>query len=219
MNEVGDVRGDEIERLAYLRRENGRFCDVTDRPGTYMEASGELVEMQDARLAWVPIAREALLRTAGSYNGYITYRDLAEELQNKSGIRTKQLTHHWIGKVLGIVSSDCHRLNEPLLSSLCVQQNGSVGAGYGVALDATYGGPRCADLDLAAAEERLKCYGYFGAQMPEDGGRPTLTPMLVATRNKKATPSRTRAATEDVRGICPLCHVRLPSSGVCGSHD
>jgi hypothetical protein len=192
---------------------------MTDRAGAFREASGEPVEIQDARLAWVPIARESLVRTAGEYNAYITYSDLAEEVQRKSGIRTKQLTHHWIGKVLGIVSKECYRSNDPLLSSLCVQQNGSVGAGFGVALDETYGGPRPEDLDLAAAEERLKCYGHFGAQLPADGGQPALTPMLVALRHKKATPARTRTATEEVREICPLCHVRLPSSGVCGSHD
>jgi RNA polymerase subunit RPABC4/transcription elongation factor Spt4 len=175
--------------------------------------------MHDARLAWVPIATESLLRTSRTYNATITYRDLAEELQSKSGIRTKQLTHHWIGKVLVIVSTACFQSNEPLLSSLCVQQNGSVGAGFGVALDGTYGGSRPADLDLAAAEERLKCYRHFGAQMPADGGQPALTPMLAATRKKKATPARARMAVEEEREICPLCHVRLPSSGVCGSHD
>lgn len=184
-----------------------------------MEASGEAVEMQDAKVAWVPIARESLLRTAGTYNAYITYRDLAEELQNKSGIRTRQLIHYWIGKVLGVVSNDCYRLNEPLLSSLCVQQNGSVGAGYGLALDETYGGSRPAHLDLAAADERLKCYEHFGAQMPADGGQPVLTPTLAATRNRKAAGSRARTTIEDEREICSLCHVRLPSSGFCGSHD
>ena len=184
-----------------------------------METSGEPVEMRDAKAAWVPIARASLLRTAETYNAYTTYRDLAEELQNKSGIRTKQLIHYWIGRVLGVVSSDCYQLNEPLLSSLCVHQNGSVGAGYGVALDETYGGTRPADLDQAAAEERLKCYGHFGAEMPVDGGQPTLTPMLAAIRNKEATAGRARTALEDVREICSLCHVRLPSSGFCGSHD
>jgi hypothetical protein len=193
---------------------------MSDRLGTYMESTGEPVEMPDAKLAWVPIARESLVRTAGKYHSYITYRDLAEEVQKQSGIRTRQLTHYWIGKVLALVSTDCHRLNEPLLSSLCVHQNGSVGAGFGLSLEEAYGGAKPADLDLAAAEERLKCYGHFGAQLPEDGGQPALTPMLAATRNKKATAaSRARAAVEEVREICPKCHVRLPSSGVCGSHE
>jgi hypothetical protein len=175
--------------------------------------------MQDARNAWVPIARESLLRAAETYNAFVTYSDFAEELQNKSGIRTKQLTHYWVSKVLGIVSSDCHQLEEPLLSSLCVQQNGSVGASFGLALDNTYGGPRPEDLDMAAAEERLKCYRHFKAQIPEDGGKPTLTPTLAATRRKKENVVRARAVIEEVRPICPLCHVRLPSSGFCGSHD
>jgi hypothetical protein len=192
---------------------------VAGRAGTYVEATGQLVEPQDAQVAWVPIARESLLRTAKTYNGFITYGELAEELQSKSGIRTNQLTHHWIGKVLGDVLSDCHQMSEPLLSSLCVHKNGTVGASYGTALDHTYGGPRPADLDQAAAEERLKCYIHFGAQVPEDGGQPQLTPMLTAMRSKKATSSRVRAAVEDKRAICPLCYVQLPSSGVCGSHE
>lgn len=175
--------------------------------------------MQDARAAWVPIARQSLLRTAATYHSYITYSDLAEELQATSGIRTKQLTHYWIGKVLGVVSNDCHRMKEPLLSSLCVHQNGSVGASFGQALDETYGGSRPDDLDMAAAEERLKCYGHFGAQMPPGGGEPALTPMLAAMRTRRAAASRARPVVEDKREICPLCHVRLPSSGVCGSHE
>ena len=177
--------------------------------------------MREARSAWVPLARESLLQTAQTYNAYVTYRDLAEELQSKSGIRTKQLTHYWIGKVLGAVSHECHQLDEPLLSSLCVHQNGSVGASYGSALDETYGGPRPDDLDVAAAEERLKCYGHFGAQVPADGGQPTLTPMLAATRKKRALATRAKAAieVEVERGICPECHLRLPSSGRCGSHE
>lgn len=186
-----------------------------------MESSGEAIAIQDAMAAWIPMARESLLRTAETYNGYITYSDLAEEVQNKSGIRTKQLIHYWVGKVLGVVAIDCHQLHEPLLSSLCVRQDGSVGAGFGAALDETYGGTRPDDLDLAAAEERLKCYLHFGAQMPPDGGRPTLTPMLAATRSRRATATakRTRTMNEEVRAICPLCHVRLPSSGICGSHE
>jgi hypothetical protein len=196
-----------------------KLHDVADRAGTYMESTGEPVEIKDAESSWQPLAREALVRTAETYNGYVTYKDLADELQNKSGIRTKQLVHNWIGRVLGVVSSDCHRLNEPLLSSLCVRQDGSVGARFGAALDMAYGGPRSADIDLEAAEERLKCYRHFGAQVPSDGGRPALTPMLATTRNKKAAATRAREKLEEVRVVCPLCFVQLPSSGVCGSHE
>jgi hypothetical protein len=191
---------------------------VSKPSGTYLDSTGKPVGMQDARSAWVPIARESLLRTAETYNAFITYKDLAEEVQNKSGIRTNQLVHYWIGKVLGVVSNDCYRSSEPLLSSLCVHQDGSVGAGYGAAFDETYGGARPADMDLAAAEERLKCYRHFGATMPADGGQPLLT-RRAPTRVKRSPAARTRMVNDEVRAICPQCHVRLPSSGVCGSHE
>lgn len=186
---------------------------------TYMEETGETVDLREAKGAWVAIARESLLRTASTYNAIVTYGDLAEELQQKSGIRTKRLIHSWLGNVLGAVGHDCHQLHEPLLSSLCVLKSGSVGAGYGPMLDATYGGPRPENLDLAAAEERLKCYRHFGAQMPADGGQPTLAPRLAAARRRAVAATRPRNPDEDGRKVCPLCHVRLPWSGVCGSHD
>lgn len=186
---------------------------------TYLEASGSAVEAAEAEVAWVAIARESLLRTASTYNAVVTYGDLAEELQHESGIRTRRLTHRWLGDVLGVVGHDCHQLHEPLLSSLCVLKSGAVGAGYGPMLDAIYGGPRPEDLDLAAAEERLKCYRHFGAELPADGGRPTLAPQLAASRRRAVASTRARSAAGDERAVCPSCHVQLPWSGVCGSHD
>jgi hypothetical protein len=94
---------------------------------------------------------------------------------------------------------------------LCVHQDGTIGAGYGWALGETYGGPTPDDLDMAAAEERLKCYRHFGALLPSDGGRPALTPQVAAKRRNAA-----RRAKEDVhRPVCPTCHLTLPATGQC----
>ena len=122
---------------------------------------------------------------AREYNGLISYGELAEEVQERAQIRTRQLKHYWVGAVLGVVSLDCHSRGEPLLPSLCVQQDGHIGAGYGASITDTYGGPVPEDLDMAAAEERLKCYAHFGATLPADGGTPTLSPQ-VATRRRVA---------------------------------
>ena len=134
--------------------------------GTFKESDGSEVEMADAKAAWIPLAREVLLKTAGKYHALISYGELAAELQSQSGIHTKQLVHYWIGDVLGSVARDCHAKDEPLLSALCVQQNGLVGAGYKVVWADTYGEPIPEDLDQSAADERLKCYQFFGADDP-----------------------------------------------------
>ena len=181
------------------------------KPATYRESDGEAVDMADAKAAWIPFAREALTRVAREYNGLISYGELAEEVQERTQIRTRQLKHYWVGAVLGVVSQDCHSRGEPLLPSLCVQQDGHSGAGYAAAIADTYGGPVPEDLDMAAAEERLKCYTHFGATLPADGGTPTLSPQ-VATRRRVAA----RKAREDIRKpVCPTCHLTLPSTGQC----
>jgi len=183
---------------------------TTDTKGTYLIADGSPVEMSDAKDAWAPLAREALLRTAASYNGLVHYNELADEVQAGSGIAARQLPHHWIGDVLALTSDECVRRNEPLLASLCVRKDGMIGDGYGNAL-AKYGRPVPDDLEMAAAEERLRCYEHFGATLPAEGGRPTL-PREVSMRRRKAA----KEARENVRKpVCPTCHLTLPSTGQC----
>jgi hypothetical protein len=65
------------------------------------------------------------------------------------------------------------------------------------------------DLEMHAAEERLRCYRYFGAAMPSDGGRPVLTREVAERR------SRARRSSPPQRPLCPNCFLRLPASGIC----
>lgn len=182
-----------------------------DGPGTYHVADGQAVAMEDAKAAWVPLAREVLLGTARVYNGIVHYAELADDVQSGSGIRTRQLVHYWIGDVLGRVSDECHRLGEPLLSSLCVRQDGTIGDGYAIALAARYGSGAPDDLEIAAAEERLRCYQHFGALLPADGGRPALPPEVALRRRNAAK----RAREDARRPVCPSCFLELPATGQC----
>jgi len=179
--------------------------------GTYREADGRAVPMADAKRIWVDHARDELLATAGRYNALIEYGELAEAVQARSGIRTKMLVHYWIGDVLGRVSRECHRRGEPLLSSLCVHKDGTVGDGYATMLRATQRGTIPADLDMHAAQERFECYRYFGATLPEDGGTPTLSPKVAARRSRTTR----RRVAEAPRAVCPTCHLALPATGQC----
>jgi hypothetical protein len=181
-------------------------------PGTYREVDMSPVSSADALAAWVVEARPVLERIAKTYHATITYKDLAEGVQVESGIRTRRLLQHWIGDVLGPVAHDCQTAGEPLLSSLCVRADGTVGPGYAVAVVENFGGEPPDDLDMHAAEERLLCYRHFGAAMPADGGRPALTKQVAAARKR----AKQRASPADTsRPICPTCHLMLPVTGQC----
>lgn len=177
--------------------------------GAWREASE--IGAGAARDAWAAAARDVLLDTARRYHSVVQYKELAAEVQSRTGIRTRQLMHYWIGEVLGQVSDECSRRDEPLLSSLCVNAEGSVGPGYATAARRAYG-LTPDDSDGHAARERLACHRHFGApDLPADGGVPALTPRLAATRarTKRAAPTPRETAT------CPTCHMQLPVTGIC----
>jgi len=190
-------------------------AEIVDRP-----ASGEWRESTDVgasetKAAWAAAAREVLLDAAGRYQSVVTYKELCQEVQYHTGIRTKQPMRHWIGDVLDVVTADSAKREEPLLSSLCVNAEGSVGEGYAAAVAAATG-ESPADPDVQAAGERLACYRHFEAtDLPRGGGAPTLMPKLAAARE------RARKAAIAVRPItkCPKCNLQVPTSGACDYCD
>jgi hypothetical protein len=177
-------------------------------PGTYREVDGSPVAFAEAKRLWSAAARPALERVARSYGSYTTYKELAEEVQQRAGVRSRMLMRYWIGHVLGAVSRSCHEQGEPLLSALCVDAEGCVGAGYEGAVIEAYGAAP-EDLQMHAARERLLCHQFFGAVLPVGGGTPTLTPQVAARR--RATSQR----SESKPAVCPSCHIALPATGQC----
>jgi hypothetical protein len=167
--------------------------------------------LSDAKVAWAAMARTVLEQVAGDYHGLTNQRDLAAELQSRSGITTSATTRSWIGDVLDLVARDCHSRGEPLLSALCVRADGTIGDAYGSAVADAYGTPAPADLEMAAAEERLRCYKHFGAKVPADGGHAVLAPQVAVRRRTAA-----RRLREDTPlPVCPTCHLALPRTGQC----
>ena len=184
---------------------------TTTPPSTYREIDSSPIEMEQAHQEWAVAARPELERVARSYGEVVRYGELAEAVQVSTGIRARKLMHHWIGDVLGRVSAECHDRGEPLLAALCVQKDGTIGAGYGVALVKISGGAPPDDLELQAAEERLRCYRHFGAVMPADGGRAQLTPEEMVRRRKAAKQAKENAP----KATCPTCNIVLPAMGHC----
>jgi hypothetical protein len=158
---------------------------------------------QEAREAWSSEAYAILVGVAQTYHAVITYKELAEEIQSRTGIRTKTLLHNWIGPILGRVVREAHRRGHPPLTALVVHtDDGKVGRGY-----------KDDELEREhhAADARLACYRHFGAALPPGGGVPALAPRL------QAAVERRRERTDKPLRVCERCFVQLPSTGICDS--
>jgi len=175
-----------------------------------VDASGATVRQAAAVAAWTIVARERLLTTARRYHSVITYKELAEEVQKASGVRTTQRLDYWIGALLENVAIDATRRGEPPITALCVHQDGTIGPGYARAPKSVESDSN-ADVDQLAAEHRLLCYRAYAQDLPGDGGIAALTPQMAASR------ARRQKAEATPRPVCPVHFVELSITGTCGS--
>jgi hypothetical protein len=167
---------------------------------------------ETARTAWAEAARGILADAARHYGSTVSHKEMSTLVQESTRIRTRQPAHYWIGDVLGRVARDCAGRDEPMLSSLCVNAQGSVGADYAPVVAELTGTP-IPDGDDHAAHERLACHRHFEATMPASGGHAQLTDRLAAAR------TRSRKAAKEARpaDVCPSCNMALPATGECDS--
>ncbi len=208
---------------------------MTEQQRSYWRVSdGSAVSAAQAQIVWTRAAYPALVEVAHHYHGVITYADLAEAVQEASGVRTRVNQRHWIGKVLSLVVLEAHRRGDPPLTALVVHAaDGKVGAGYQEVLAVAGQPPVLEEMDREqhAAAARLACYRHFGADLPADGGTPALAPRLRASMERKtastAAERRTAGTAAERRtaaaaaprppAICPNCFLELPATRVCDS--
>lgn len=193
---------------------------------------------EDAQATWALAARMKLEELAGQYHETISYGDLADWVQQRSRIRTRQQPRHWLGEVLYRTMQDNHERREPFLAALCVDATGRVGTGYVGRVHFLRGGSEPADADAHAAAERLDCYRWFGAELPEGGGVPgpqprAAAPTRVPGARAASTPRTARAhmgvdrpapkprvaKTDVVEKVCDRCFMALLPSGQCDNCD
>lgn len=177
-------------------------------PGTYRTSDGSPVPFSEALRIWVPLAHAELVSTAHRYHAVTTYKALSEHVQERSGIRTRQLLTNWIGKLLEQVAVVAKDNMEPPLTALCVRQDGTIGEGYAKApkfVDDIPGD----DIEQYAAVHRLLCYRTYAEDLPADGGTPALT-QAVADRRARAAGQEPQS-----RPTCPRCFMVLPFTGTC----
>src|SRR3954468_935784 len=63
--------------------------------GWWVNAS--VIGPEAARATWASAARERLLAAAKDYHATVSYKELADFVQERSLVRTTQLHMHWIG--------------------------------------------------------------------------------------------------------------------------
>lgn len=184
------------------------------------------VGVKEASEAWTAAAVEVLSEVAGHYLGVITYAELAEQVQARTGLRTRVSFRSWIGTLLGAAVVRCRAQGLPPLTSLVVHsQTAAAGA------------------DETTAAARLTCYRHFATDVPVEvivaadaaarakeaeakeaaparrsTTRPSTTRRSTASRattGPRGTGGRRRSAADEAPRICPTCFVQLPASGIC----
>jgi hypothetical protein len=165
--------------------------------------------------AWAEATVPKLEDVASRYGDYISYGELAEYLFERTNVRTDQRLDYWIRHVLGMVLDYCATMSLPALPALVVQKKtGMVGPGFrawlpNIGLPATQE-PKV--LEWVAAQERLKCYRYFGANVPPEA-RPTPTREYATLLNRDEHSASKRTPVPEA--TCPECGTVLPMSGQC----
>lgn len=201
------------ERMALTIRRTGVGMS---QHGYWRVSDNTPVTAAEARERWARAAYPVLLDVARTYHAVITYKELAEKIQESTGIRTRTLLQNWIGTVLSKVVREAHRRGDPPLTSLVVHtDDGMVGEGYKEVLEVA-GEPPVDDVmerELHAARSRLECYRRFCPTLPPDGGVPALAP-----RHQAAVDRRRERPARPPR-FCSRCFMQLPSTGVCDSCD
>lgn len=174
----------------------------------------EDVTREEAEEVWAEETQRILARVAGTYQALIGHGELAAEVQEATGIRTRVQPRTWITRVLAQVAAGNHDRSEPALTALVVHKtDGMVGPSYDEVLRLS-GAPVIedpVDREKHAAVARLACYKWAGAKIPDDGGRPALSPRLDALQTRQ----RKQRKQNEVPNICTHCFMAIPPTGVC----
>ncbi|MGW0178179.1 hypothetical protein [Nocardia sp. NPDC003345] len=190
---------------------------ATTISGAWRVDDGTAVAFRDAAVAWAMAAHEVLTETATVYGYFVTVQELADRVQEMSGVRTDAPTRTWMDAILRKVARRCHNAGEPPLTALCVKRNLKVSDSYKYVLELA-ALPVPADIETHAAYARWACYAANGAEVPADGGAPPLISRGGSVkRGTPVTTTRTTAAKADTGRtvVCASCFIQLPATGIC----
>jgi hypothetical protein len=67
------------------------------------------------------------------------------------------------------------------------------------------------EREKLAADARLECYRWAGADLPDDGGKAALTSRYAASESR----ARKQRLAEAPANVCPHCFMAIPPTGEC----
>src|SRR3954453_3021320 len=151
---------------------------MPETPGTWHDsAPTKKGDWQVGVDAWVEAAEAILEGVAATYGGSITYDQLAQQLFDRTGYRTRMMLGHWIGQVLGPIQAATLTEGKPPLSALVVRAGtGGVGDGY-INHEHPEGFGSFPERQHAAAADRLTCYRRYCDHVPSDAS-PQMTSLF-----------------------------------------
>ncbi|MGO4957714.1 hypothetical protein ACTQ49_10685 [Luteococcus sp. Sow4_B9] len=182
--------------------------------------SGDFVDQVSAVKAWAQAAHEVLMEAAARQTT-VEYAALARQVQQRSGILTKQPTSKWIGPLLGMIARKCHAEGLPLLTALAVRRDGSVGLAHDEILRFAKIPVVFEDREEHALEQRRLCYQKWGGS-PVQSAAPARTTTVVGKvpAARKTAARKTAAKKEPLQGnTCPSCFMQMSLTGVCDNCD
>src|SRR5215207_8970540 len=190
---------------------------MAETPGTWHDSDPtRRVACHVALDGWLQATEAILEGVAATYGDSITYEELAQQLFERTGYRTRMMLGHWIGQVLGPVQAATLTEGKPPLSALVVRAGtGGVGEGY-INHEHPEGFGSFAERQHAAAADRLTCYRRYSDHVPGDAA-PQMTSLFIAKQTSlypaEQTPRRKPAPSPPK--TCPAHNPVLPASGRC----
>lgn len=173
-------------------------------------------EVNAGRAAWASAAGDVLADVASRYGAVITYAELAEQVQQRTKLRTRSHPRNWIGSVLGVVVTRCRTDGLPPLTSLVVHRaDGGIEPDEGTVKARLACYREYADDVPAAVIAQAEAEAALAAAAAEEAARARQTARQTKPRKPPTTRERRPAAREAEVKICPTCFVQLPASGIC----
>ena len=156
--------------------------------------------------AWAQATEAILEGVAATYGGSITYEELAQQLFERTGYRTRMMLGHWIGQVLGPVQAATLTEGKPPLSALVVRA-GTGGVGRDTSTTSTLrASARSPSGSMPPPPTASRATAAYCDHVPEDAA-PQMTSLFIAKQTSLHIAERTSR-----KKPAPRCTQDLPYS-------